>query len=241
MSRGLLGFLIAVSVALIGFLIYFFFLKKKKSGIDVQVPGTPSGAVPPVSTNPIAPQDTTTSAPVIPPVINMPTGDSHTSAPVVPGVGNSSGTFDAFQYEVLKSGDALSQRSNNPGALFWDGSTNWQGLDTSKTKKGQIIYFTSVDYGVRAQCMTLKNYSKKHGINTLNALTARYAPLGHGDNNPVAYAQTLASYIGIEPTDTFNLDANRELLAAVAYFIHRVEAGYFWVPRKSFSDWAKKV
>lgn len=226
-------------LAIIGFLIYFFFFKKKSEIKNNDVSDSViSGNVPNTATNPITSQSV--DKPVYtPPVINMPTGDNSVSSSPV---GVASGAFESMQYEVLKTdGNALTQRSNNPGALFWDGVTPWQGLNKNKSKSGQIIYFDSIDNGVRAQCMTLKNYSKKHGIYTLNSLTSRYAPLGHGNNNPIAYAQTLATYLGIQPTDKFDLDADRNLLAGVAYFVHRVEAGYFWVNRSKFIEWADKV
>lgn len=230
-SNGFLYLIIAGMLAIIGFLIYFFFFNKKSQIKNNGVSDSVNGNVPNTATNPISSQ--TMDKPVYtPPVLNFPTGDTSVS----------SGVFENNQYEVLKTdGNALTERSNNPGAIFWDGSTPWQGLNKKLTKSGQIIYFDTVDYGVRAQCMTLKNYSKKHGIYTLNSLTARYAPLGHGNNNPIAYAQTLAAYLGIEPTDKFDLNADRNLLAGVAYFIHRVEAGYFWVNRDKFIEWAAKV
>lgn len=222
-------------LAIIGFLIYFFFFKKKIQAENNYV--SDSVIIPNGANNPISSQTVDSPVYTPAPVINMPTGDLST----VSGVG-SNGAFEGYQYEVLKTdGNALTQRTNNPGALFWDGSTPWQGMNKSKTKSGQIIYFNDVDSGVRAQCMTLKNYSKKHGIYTLNSLTARYAPLGHGNNNPIAYAQTLASFLSIEPTDKFDLSVNKNLLAGVSYFIHRVEAGYFWVPREKFIEWSAKV
>jgi hypothetical protein len=149
--------------------------------------------------------------------------------------------FNSALQETLTSGNSLSQRTNNPGALFWDGSTNWQGMNSSKTKPGQIIYFDSVDYGVRAQVMMLKNYYKMHGIDTLTGITNRAAPWGHGDNNPTVYARILASFLGMDVDTKFNMDSNRNLLAAIGYFIHRVEAGYFWVPRSKYLEWSVKV
>lgn len=149
--------------------------------------------------------------------------------------------FPDNQTETLQNGNSLAQRANNPGALFWDGSTDWQGLDKSKTKSGQIIYFIDVDKGVRAQCMVLKSYKKKHGINTLAKVFERYAPKGHGDNDPSVYAKIVADKMRIGVNDIIDLDGNRTLLAGVAYHIHGVEAGYYWVPRSLFISWANKV
>lgn len=240
-NKGLIGFLIAVLVAAISFLIYWFFFKKKNvdplynAGMSA---GALGGAAGSIATNPISPQDTTASRPEYIPV-NPPTeiGDGGYVSILSP----QSDGFKSSPQESLTSGNSLAQRSNNPGALFWDGSTNWQGLDKSKSKSGQIIYFDNSDYGVRAQLMTLKNYSKKHGINTLIGITSRYAPYGHGDNDPAAYARTLASNLCIDVDTKFDMDVNRNMLAAVGYYIHRVEAGYYWIPREKYLEWAQKV
>lgn len=228
MNKSLLGLIIAAIVAIIGYLIYkFFFMKDSNTNNAAGLAGGQIGAQ---ASNPISSQDVNN---VKPPVVNP-------STPAEYGSIFRNG-FDVNQQETLTNGTALSQRSNNPGALFWDNTTNWQGMNTTLTMKNSIIYFDTPDFGVRAQLMTLKNYSKLHNIDTLNKLTARYAPAGHGSNDPAKYAQILASFLGIDVNQTFNLDSNRELLAAVGYFIHRVEAGYFWLPRSKYSEWSIKV
>lgn len=150
-------------------------------------------------------------------------------------------SFPDTQLEELKNGNALSQRAKNPGAVFWDGSSDWQGMDKSKTKKNQIIYFTDEEKGIRCCCMVLKNYKKKHGIDTLQKVFERYAPSGHGANNPLYYAEYIADKLRIGINDKIDLDGNRTLLAAVAYHIHSMEAGYYWLPRTLFIKWAKAV
>jgi hypothetical protein len=251
-NKGLLGFLIAGSLAVIAFLIYWFFFRKKKTGVDssanaVGILGAVVGsttAQPGMSTNPISPQDSSSGTPEYVPVNpDFPNVDKEfgTAAGETTEVSIRSTGFNPTPQETLETGSALSERANNPGALFWDGSTNWQGLNSKQTKVNQIIYFDNVDYGVRAQLMTLKNYYKKHGIDTLIGITIRYAPVGHGNNNPTVYAQSLASCMGMNTTDKFNLDSNRNLLAAIGYYMHRIEAGYFWVPREKYLEWSTKV
>lgn len=223
MSKSLLGLIIAAIVAIIGYLIYKFFFMKDSKNTD-NAAGLAGAAA---AANAIKA-----------PVVASPEND-----PAQFGSIYKNG-FDMNRQETLTSGTALSQRINNPGALFWDNVTQWQGMNKAMTLKDSIIYFDTPDYGVRAQLMTLKNYSKKHGVKTLNQLTARYAPKGsgsHATNDPVKYAQMLSSYIGIGVNDTFNLDSNRDLLAAIGYFIHRVEADYFWLPRTKYSEWSTKV
>ncbi|WP_291109983.1 MULTISPECIES: hypothetical protein [unclassified Dysgonomonas] len=223
MNKSLLGLIIAAIVAIIGYLIYKFFFSKDSNSTN-NAAGLAGGTV---AANAIKP-----------PVVTTPESNTAEFGSIYRN------GFDMNQQETLTNGTALSQRTNNPGALFWDNTTKWQGMNETLTLKNGIIYFDTFDYGVRAQLMTLKNYSKKHGIKTLNELTARYAPVGsggHETNNPIAYANILSSYIGIGVNDTFNLDSNRELLAAIGYFIHRVEAGYFWLPRTKYNEWSTKV
>jgi hypothetical protein len=227
MNKGLLGLIIAAIVAIIGFLVYKFFFKTSAS-----VPVSPLGGQTTGSNNPISTQDV---GKVEAPVVLSPSGDTATFGGIYQN------GFDLTQKETITHGTALSELSNNPGALFWDNSTQWQGMNVVLTCKNGIIYFEDSDHGVRAHLMTLKNYYKKHGIDTLAKITARYAPVGSGGNNPVEYARILGSYLGIGVNDTFNMDSNRELLAAIGYFMHRVEAGYFWLPRTKYSEWSTKV
>lgn len=223
MNKSLLGLIIAAIVAIIGYLIYKFFFSKDSSNTN-NAAGLAGG--------------TAAANAIKPPVVTTPESNTAEFGSIYRN------GFDMNQQETLTNGTALSQRTNNPGALFWDGITKWQGMNETLTLKNSIIYFDTPDYGVRAQLMTLKNYSKKHGVNTLNKLTARYAPVGsgvHATNSPIVYANILSSYIGIGVNDTFNLDSNRELLAAIGYFIHRVEADYFWLPRTKYNEWSTKV
>ncbi|SHE85893.1 hypothetical protein [Dysgonomonas macrotermitis] len=233
MNKGILAFLIAGVLAVISFLVWKLLIAKKTS--DVVTPSVPV----PVN-NPISSQSVNNIGGYVnvSPESTLDSDSVHTSSVLH----NDSKGFSASYQETLTfDKTALSQRSNNPGALFWDGSTNWQGMNKSKTKSGAIMYFDNFDYGVRAQLMTLKNYFKKHGLNTLLGITTRYAPYGHESNDPAAYARTLASYLGIDVDTKFDLDVNRNMLAALGYFIHRVEAGYFWIPRSKYLEWAPKV
>lgn len=240
-SKTLIGFLIAGTLAIIAALVYWFFFRKQKSNDVMNLDN-----IPPVATNPISSQDSTNSIPDYVPVNpDVLTGGEFGSQSDNTSSSDSGSAFikgfTSTPQETLTSGEALTQRTNNPGALFWDGSTNWQGMNKSKTKSGQIIYFDSVDYGVRAQLMTLKNYAKNHGIITLIGITTRYAPKGHGNNDPAVYAQTLAGCLGMQVFDAFRMDSNRNLLAAIGYYIHRIEAGYYWVTREKYLEWSTKV
>jgi hypothetical protein len=59
--------------------------------------------------------------------------------------------------------------------------------------------------GIAAMASNLAAYKNEHGINTLNGLTARWAPKGDGANDPVAYAKRLGATLGIDPDAEINL------------------------------------
>lgn len=78
-------------------------------------------------------------------------------------------------------------RNNNPGNL-------------KDPMTGQFQTFASQSQGVQAADQNLLAYQTKHGIDTISGITNRWAPAGDGNNNPVAYAATVAAATGI-PAD----------------------------------------
>jgi hypothetical protein len=59
--------------------------------------------------------------------------------------------------------------------------------------------------GIAAMAANLAAYRTLHGINTLNGLTARWAPKGDGNNNPAAYAKSLGAKLGLDPDAEIDL------------------------------------
>src|SRR5215831_14723355 len=110
--------------------------------------------------------------------------------------------------------DAL-QRSNAPlpgqpgyGAPAPQGSgsvdNNFGNIRPVGATTGFNTYATPQD-GIAAMSSNLAAYKNQHGITTLNDLTARWAPKGDGANDPVAYAKTLGTKLGIDPNAEINL------------------------------------
>lgn len=116
----------------------------------------------------------------------------------------------------------LSLRNNNPGALLYSGKgDNWQGRVKS-TEPG-VYRFKNMAYGTRAMIIVLRSYYFSHGLRTLNDIFNRYAPYGHGTNNPAAYAMTIANEMGITPNE--RIDWNKSTVKALVYGITGVESG----------------
>jgi hypothetical protein len=88
---------------------------------------------------------------------------------------------------------------------------------------GFASYATPQD-GVAAMASNLTAYQDQHGINTLNGITARWAPQGDGANDPVAYAKTLSQLTGIDPNVPLNLH-DPATLAKIIPAMAQVEHG----------------
>lgn len=82
--------------------------------------------------------------------------------------------------------------NNNPGNL-------------KDPKTGQFMTFASPQDGIAAADQNLLGYQTQHGINTLNGITARWAPKGDGNNDPAAYAQAVSQATGIAPDQKIDL------------------------------------
>jgi hypothetical protein len=83
-------------------------------------------------------------------------------------------------------------RLNNPGDIVYSAANNWQGQIGSD---GTFAIFDTAVNGMRAAFVLLGNYINSLGLNTISAISARWAPAPA--NNPATYAKTVAAYSGI--------------------------------------------
>lgn len=114
-------------------------------------------------------------------------------------------------------------RNNNPGNLrpgpAWQGVA---GLDTAPPDP-PYLRFVDPEHGVRALARTLISYRERHGIDTLAAVFARWAPVGDG-NDPDAYAAVVAQALGQDMATPIDL-RDPVILAALAAAITHQENG----------------
>jgi hypothetical protein len=89
---------------------------------------------------------------------------------------------------------------------------------------GGFASYASPQDGVAAMASNLTAYQDQHGINTLNGITARWAPAGDGSNDPAAYAKTLSQLTGIDPNAQLDLH-DPATLAKIIPAIAQVEHG----------------
>lgn len=112
---------------------------------------------------------------------------------------------------VEKTNDTIAYKNKNPLNVKCKGFT-WKGqVDTDQF--GHAV-FSSWEYGVRAASYVLKNYSKKHKIDTVEGIVKRFAK---GNNKE--YINFLCKRLNLKKDEKFNV-VNRmsELLRAMSRF-----------------------
>lgn len=125
-------------------------------------------------------------------------------------------------------GKSLTEKLLNPMALTGDDA--WRG---KVDKHGIFVVFNNLELGIRAGMKNLRNGYFNRGVNTLYEIFKRYAPEGHGRNNPKSYAETVAGRMGVSPSQVLDWNTHGPSLS---YQIHRVEAGYDWVSEAQFNN-----
>jgi hypothetical protein len=83
----------------------------------------------------------------------------------------------------------LAYTNNNPGNLIYVGQTG------ATPGAGGFASFPSYDAGYQALLNQIQNYANR-GL-TIQQMMNLYAPAGQGTNNPTAYANTIASSLGV--------------------------------------------
>nr|WP_168404428.1 structural protein [Erwinia amylovora] len=88
-------------------------------------------------------------------------------------------------------------RNNNPGNIRW--GDDWKGLvPVAQRTDKSFCQFTKAEYGIRAMIIILRNYQRKHGLNTISGIIHRWAPTVENDTQ--AYIDSVAKSTGI-PAD----------------------------------------
>lgn len=94
-------------------------------------------------------------------------------------------------------------RNNNPGNIRRSGDT-WQGVAAEQTDSA-FWKFVSMEYGIRAVAVILKNYQRKYGLTTVRQMITRWAPPTENDTS--AYVAAVAQRVGVNadtPIDLVN-------------------------------------
>lgn len=135
--------------------------------------------------------------------------------------------FTIYEDEIRVDG-SITWRGRNPGAIGnGEPFGAYPGKKASAMKKGDLIsvaVFPDESTGFEATKKVILGYAGK----TLLQMMKKYAPLGHGDNDPAAYAASLAKALGIT-TSTLVETLTDDQVTSLAEEIKTREG---WIPGK---------
>lgn len=114
-------------------------------------------------------------------------------------------------------------RNNNPLNIRYSIWNAWKGkvlpnLDANNT----FEQFASLQHGYRAALVTMRNYIKKYGCNTVEKIISRWAPAN--ENNTSAYIKHVCEIADLQPTQTVAIN-DRDTLTKMAYAMSIIENG----------------
>ena len=100
-------------------------------------------------------------------------------------------------------------RNNNPGNIRW--GDDWKGLvpKDQRTDKA-FCQFSTPEYGIRAMIIILRNYQRKHGLNTVTGIIKRWAP--PNENDTQAYTNSVAQPTGVSPEQKVDISDSRSMM-----------------------------
>ena len=112
-------------------------------------------------------------------------------------------------------------RNNNPGNIRI-ANNNWQGkVPVSENTDGDFEQFYKMEMGVRALTKLGWTYLRQNPNHTILSFIEKYAP--NNENNSLAYAETVASRLGVSIEHSVNdiyTDVSNQYLFILAIIRH---------------------
>lgn len=110
-------------------------------------------------------------------------------------------------------------RNNNPGNIVRT-DRHWQGEIIGNDAR--YATFETPEAGIRAMARTLQTYEQRHGLNSVQAIIARWAPAS--ENETGSYIKAVSSALGVKPDQPLNLQDPATMSGLVRSII-KVENG----------------
>lgn len=123
-------------------------------------------------------------------------------------------------------------RNNNPGNIRLT-RTVWAGQIIPGTDRS-FCQFQTMAYGYRAMLMTLRNYRRKHGCQTVADFIRRWAP--PVENDTAAYIRSVCRTLQVPDSYIPDID-DRTVMCNLAAAISKVENGVDAVMTDILSGW----
>lgn len=115
----------------------------------------------------------------------------------------------------------LGIKNNNPFNIRYNSLNKWKGL--SGSNKG-FCTFQSMEYGLRAGIITLKNYVQKYKLHSVEEIISRYAPcIENPTCNYISYIRSSLAARGLDPD---YIEYNRRNFLVMCQFILLFESFY---------------
>ena len=109
---------------------------------------------------------------------------------------------------------------NNPFNIKTNSANKWKGKTT--VKGATFESFDTLENGVRAGIIILRNYFLKYNLKTIQGIISRFAP--NNENDTQNYVNFVSDQMKIAPDET--ITANKETLWKLSQAICKMENGY---------------
>jgi hypothetical protein len=106
-------------------------------------------------------------------------------------------------------------RNRNPGNIRRS-RDRWKGLAPLQLDP-EFCVFEAPIWGIRAMAVILRNYQRRHGLNTLAQIIGRWAPPAENDTS--AYVGAVAKAVCLPPAAFIDLKDRAKLHALIAAII----------------------
>lgn len=122
--------------------------------------------------------------------------------------------------------------NNNPGNIRRS-KVRYLG-EVIPSRDAAFKQFASAEWGYRAIFVVLDTYRRRHGIDTLQGMIARWAP--PSENDTQAYIRAVAQQTGLDPAQAIDTQ-DRATMIPLAAAISRVENGTAADLREAEQGW----
>ena len=107
-------------------------------------------------------------------------------------------------------------RNCNPGNIRK--GENWEGMDGERTAlESSFCVFKETKWGIRALCVLLLNYQRKHGLETVEEIIRRYAPAKENDTE--SYIKDVCQRTGFKAQEKLRLTDRETMLKLIKAII----------------------
>lgn len=103
-------------------------------------------------------------------------------------------------------------RNNNPLNIEHNTRNLWRGL-ADPPSDGRFARFVSMEHGVRAAAVLLRNYQERYNLQTVEDIVRRWAP--PFENNVAAYVRSVNRHAGFTPGQKLKLDDDATMVRLI--------------------------